>query len=143
MNSKGSVKYAYFSPRCESVMIESTKPVILPSGLEADESVENDTKKKDPTYYWQQSTDDIKIWFGLPRDSVKDDIKIEVTDKTLKVEVKSQVFINGNLFQRLNADLTSWSIDNNRYEIYISYIYYLSFDPLVTRLVSSIRSMRS
>ena len=115
MNSKGLVKYAFFSPQCEALMIESTKPVVLPSDRKADETIES-AEKKEPQYYWQQSTDDIKIWFGLPRDCVKDDIKIDVTDKNLTVSVKSQVFVQGNLFQRLNADLTTWSISDNRLE---------------------------
>jgi hypothetical protein len=114
MNTKGSIKYAYLSPRCESLIVESTKPVTLPSDGETDEK-KSVVEKKEPRYFWQQSTEDVKIWFGLPGDCVKDDIKVDVTDNALKVSVKDRVFVDGTLFQRLNADLTTWSIIDNRY----------------------------
>lgn len=66
-------------------------------------------------YTYQQSDDDIKLWFSFGDDCTRDDVKITVSDVDIKVKYKEQQLLSGKLFHVVEGDLTTWSVENNRY----------------------------
>ncbi|XP_065205001.1 nudC domain-containing protein 1 [Planococcus citri] len=123
-HSLGAVRCGYFPPGCEHLFIESNKPVELPSNVDPQSDTKQEQEQvedenKEPEYYWQQTEDDIKIWFGLPAGCVKDDVKVHIENKRISVEIKDKVCLAGETFQRLDSDVTTWNITNNRLEIIV------------------------
>ncbi|KAK7574106.1 hypothetical protein V9T40_011297 [Parthenolecanium corni] len=110
ITSDGSVRYGYFEPGCKCVFIESTKPLKLPNDAE----ILPPAVKKDPQYFWQQSADDIKIWCAMPKNCAKEDVKIDVNGNQLNIAFKSENFLSGETFQRLDSELTTWNVTENR-----------------------------
>ncbi len=73
------------------------------------------TDPKEPSYFWQQTTEDIKIWFPLPKSCTKNDIKVAVSEKRVDILLKNETFLSGDTFKHVDSDLTTWNIIDNRY----------------------------
>lgn len=70
--------------------------------------------EKGKLYTYQQSEDDVKVWFTLGDDCTKNDVRLTVTDLDIKIKCKEQQLLSGKLSHVVEGDLTTWSIENNR-----------------------------
>nr|XP_018899756.1 PREDICTED: nudC domain-containing protein 1 [Bemisia tabaci]XP_018899757.1 PREDICTED: nudC domain-containing protein 1 [Bemisia tabaci] len=95
---------------------DSERPVLAEH--QAEEPNQNGTKKVE--YYWQQTSDDITIWFNIPSDTLSNQISVNVQDSELKVKCVDRVLLQGSLHSSVSENLTTWTLDKNKLEVNLS-----------------------
>lgn len=61
-------------------------------------------------YSWLQKDDDLTIWVPVGMDVSKADIKVTVTTLSIKITIQGNVVLEGSLHQRIDSDLTCWTL---------------------------------
>lgn len=122
--TSGVVEYIAFEEGNQHLYIASdasvkfledpVNPIIEPM---EEAKVSDNPDEKVKSYSYQQSEDDIKLWFSLSDECTRNDVQITVTDLDIRVECKEKQLLSGKLFHVVEGDLTTWSIENNRLEI--------------------------
>ncbi|KAL0270912.1 UNVERIFIED_CONTAM: hypothetical protein PYX00_008182 [Menopon gallinae] len=116
----GNVEYIALEPGCKAVYIVGDKPPKWTYDTNNIDTAETENKEEtgsEPKLYsWSQNEEEITIW--VPTDDIKKhDLNINVDEKTLEVKIKGEVVIAGDFFNRIDKDLTSWSIEKDKLEI--------------------------
>mmetsp|Transcript_20947 Transcript_20947/g.31244 ORF Transcript_20947/g.31244 Transcript_20947/m.31244 type:complete len:300 (-) Transcript_20947:218-1117(-) len=60
-------------------------------------------------YKWTQTEDEVEITTLLPPGTTTKDLKVNMKSKTLKVVVDKKVILEGNLFETIRVDGSTWS----------------------------------
>lgn len=68
-------------------------------------------------YIWTQTAYDLCIYISLPEKTKKNDICIEIKTNKLKVKIKNEIIIDGELYMNIVIDSSMWYISNNKIEI--------------------------
>lgn len=109
-------QYLYIASDANVKFLEDpVNPIVEP--MEESKESDNPEEKKEKLYAYQQSEDDIKLWFSLGNDCTRNNVQIKVTDLDIRVECKEQQLLSGKLFHVVESDLTTWSIENNKLEV--------------------------
>lgn len=61
---------------------------------------------------WTQTNDEVEIFVGVPKETVKGDIKMVLTDKSLKLTVRGQVALGGELLMPVDKSDFQWQIED-------------------------------
>ncbi|XP_072116869.1 nudC domain-containing protein 1 isoform X1 [Mobula birostris] len=78
------------------------------------------SEKKEPVYYWQQTDEDLTVNIQLKENTTKQNIEFQLSADHLNVGVKGQVvFIEGQLFSSVDHSESTWTITENRLEIFM------------------------
>lgn len=116
MEGKGIIHYAGIETKCGAIYIASD------NGFEFTEDSEKEKELEDPLtrvierkllYTWHQSPEDLCITLKLEPDFNKDYFKCDVDSDSIKVTYAGKDIINGKLMARVDAELTSWNIQDN------------------------------
>lgn len=68
-------------------------------------------------YVWTQTAYDLTVRVSLPDKITKKDVFVEIKTNKLKVKIKDDVIIDGELFLDILNDSSMWYILNNKIEI--------------------------
>lgn len=108
IKTKGCVQYAYIEKNCEAVYIvtDDECKFILNSDVPIVEKTIVPVKKM---YKWSQNIEDISVKIPLPPDTNKQIIKVDTGNTNIKVRSGDTNLIEGELYQRIDSDLTTWT----------------------------------
>lgn len=128
----GTLDYLEFSrPTCSGFYCLTEKPFKMfydSSGMPEDEVVEEDKKEEvkkeeplpSPPFYWHQGVEDMVIWVVLPPDATKRDIKVIMKPSEIQMKFKGDLLFGGKLWNVLDGDSMTWTIQKGRLEINVS-----------------------
>ena len=95
--------------------------------LKRTEGYEDKNGGRSRYYTWTQpQIEQFEMFVPLGKDVKSSDVKVEYDSKHLKVKLKGEYIVNGELFAPINADSFYWTIDENKKEKYIS----ITFDKI-------------
>lgn len=122
LKGSGQLHYCALENNCKFISIASDKPFkfILDSEnpiVEKETTVET---KKPKVYTWLQTSDDITLRFNVNSLCNKNNIKVTPKPFHLSVKFNDIILLEGELRNRIDSDLTVWSITNNILEITIN-----------------------
>lgn len=118
----GGIEFASFEPTCSAVFIASDQALKFTSDSE-NSIVENNEEpqvKPQTVYSWLQKDDDLTLWVPVAMDVSKSDIKVTVTTLSIKITIQGNIILEGALHQRIDSDLTCWTLSPGKLEIILS-----------------------
>ena len=119
----GAVDYLQLENGGENVYVATEKAFlkVFDSMGEAveDEVTQNDSGDKAPPFYWFQGVEDMVVWVPLPGDEPwgKRDIKVALKPKELAVTLRGEKVLGGELWNVLDSDTMTWTIQGKKLEI--------------------------
>ncbi|EDW82137.1 uncharacterized protein Dwil_GK25640 [Drosophila willistoni] len=131
LETTGSIFYAAFEPKAESLIICSNREIQTKAQREAGgkedggqedsgdtrpqlHNAETDDSATAAPYTWTQTAEDILLRFPLPSNATRNDFDIQ--SKADHIEVKcldKQMLLQGELFARVDHDLTTWTVERD------------------------------
>nr|CAD7448547.1 unnamed protein product [Timema bartmani] len=112
----GNLDYTALEDTCSSVYIASDKPFHYT--MDSENTIIEDkteplpiTDASKPEYIWQQTSEDVTVWFQLPAMSIKSDINIVSDPNTLEVQWHDSILLGGSTCHRVDSTLTTWTLD--------------------------------
>lgn len=116
IKTKGYVQYGYLERNCQAIYVvsDTESTFILNSDVPTlSVSPENESK----TYKWSQNIEDISIKISLPENTTKEQIIIKTENTKIEIKCEDKVLVNGDLYNNINPDMTTWTFEHNLLEI--------------------------
>lgn len=117
LKGKALPEYCVFEPKCNAILISSDRkfeftvdtenPIEIPK---ENLPVADDEKEKKHDFNWTQNDEDVSIYFNIPQETNKQDIKVICNGTNLQVRHKNDSLLTADLFQSVDKDLTTWSL---------------------------------
>lgn len=136
IKSRGAFTYCGIEPGSKAILIASDYPVDFLSNIirveeekRAKEAAltetsngtskeDTETMEKDITHYsWAQTEDDVTINFNKREGCSRQDYTVQVTKSNIVVKCRAEVLLNGDLFNEIDTDSTTWTVQNNFLQI--------------------------
>lgn len=124
LEGKGSLYYCAFEPRAESLVICSNHEYCFRSQktngsceIGAEKAELHDKNYEIGGFTWSQTDDDIIIKFDVKEGKDKSDYNIKYVANKLTVKVCEEVLLDNELYDKVEQDLTTWTIENNYLQI--------------------------
>lgn len=123
LRTKGAVQYAAIERSCENVYVVSDNECTLI--LNSDNPIlnkesENTEEEIKYLYEWSQTTEDVSIHIELPEKINKQFIYVNSEAIKLDIKYENNILVSGSLYQRIDANLTNWSIEHNKLVVVLS-----------------------
>lgn len=119
-------EYCSLEPKCGGLLLSADRhfaftfdtenPIVAVEKVEDEEREANPDEKK--KFVWTQSDEDVTIQFEAEREASKHDFKVICDGVKLSVRYKNEVLIDVELFEKIDNDLTTWSLVM---EIYLTF----------------------
>ena len=91
------------------------------NGMEMDlAESNNDTNEKPPVFYWMQGMEDIVVWVPMSEQINKKEIKVILKPSHLQVKLKNETIIDYKLWNVIDSDSMTWTIDADKKRLEIS-----------------------
>ncbi|XP_011189181.2 nudC domain-containing protein 1 [Zeugodacus cucurbitae] len=124
LEGKGSLYYCAFEPRAESLIICSNHEYNFRSQKSSESCQVNVEKMElhDENYEiggftWSQTDEDIIIKFDFKEGKERTDYNVKYVANKLTVKVCEEMLLNNELYDKVDPDLTTWTIENNYLQI--------------------------
>ncbi|KAE8747262.1 hypothetical protein FOCC_FOCC005908 [Frankliniella occidentalis] len=120
----GSIDFASLEPSCTALFVASDRP--LKFTVDSENPVAEDKQDKKVEYKhqivfsWLQKGDDITLNVPVAADVAKSDIKVTVSPLSLQINIRDNVVLEGALHQRVDSDLTCWTLSSGKLEIILT-----------------------
>ncbi|XP_073828175.1 nudC domain-containing protein 1-like [Musca autumnalis] len=128
LEGKGSLYYCAFEPRSESLIISTNHEFKWRSKKSNNEPYEDVADENKPQLHdkpeneisgfsWTQTDEDIVVKFDEKPDAEKSDYNIKCVANKLTVKYKDNTLLDCELREKIDHDLTTWTIENNFLQI--------------------------
>uniref|UniRef100_A0A0K8UNX7 NudC domain-containing protein 1 n=1 Tax=Bactrocera latifrons TaxID=174628 RepID=A0A0K8UNX7_BACLA len=124
LEGKGSLYYCTFEPRAESLIICSnheysfrSKNTNSISEINVEKAELHDKNYEIGGFTWSQTDEDIKIKFVVKEGKERSDYNIKYVANKLTVKVGEEVLLDNDLYDKIDQDLTTWTVENNYLQI--------------------------
>lgn len=130
LEGKGSIYYCAFEPRSESVVISSNHEFKWRS--EKSQEVEDVKTEEKPQLHgencqgaeitgfsWTQTDEDLVIKFEVKAGKNKNDYNIKCLANKITVKCNDEVLLDQELFEKIDLDLTTWTIVSKKHKLSI------------------------
>ncbi|XP_037818846.1 nudC domain-containing protein 1 [Lucilia sericata] len=133
LEGKGSVYYCAFEPRAESVVISSNHEFKWRSQNSQENGVDvpkeeqekpqlhgepvDDDANQVSGFSWTQTDEDIVIKFKVKEGKGKNDYNVKCELNKITVKCNDEVLLDQELLDKIDLDLTTWTIENNYLQI--------------------------
>lgn len=110
LSGKGSVNYCAFDPKAKGIVIPCHKDFTFHSQRSQEQTADETepTKQEDATpYTWNQTDDDITVKFNCTHSKELEDYHVICREQSVLVKCKDNVMLEGNLYEKIDADLTT------------------------------------
>ena len=118
LSVSGFVQYANLERSCDALYVISDTgcKFVLDSENEIRDTqeVQVETEKK---YKWGQGSDDVTLKFSLCENISKNLVTVEVQATQIKVKYGDEVLLEGFLHQRIDSDMTCWTVMGDTLEV--------------------------
>lgn len=115
----GFVQFANFEESCTALYVISDAGCKFTLDSENIISV-SPPPERENKYTWSQSNDELKIKIPSKNDLLKDSIQITSEHKKILVKFGDEVQMEGDLYQTVDSDMTTWSFEPDAVEIVLS-----------------------
>ncbi|XP_061392073.1 nudC domain-containing protein 1 [Musca vetustissima] len=124
LEGKGSLYYCAFEPRSESLILSSNREYKWRSKKASDEAAVDATIENKPQLHdkpeneisgfsWSQTDEDIIVKFDDKPGVGKTDYSIKCMSNKITVKYKETPILDCELREKIDPDLTTWTIENN------------------------------
>lgn len=122
LKGSGQLYYCTLEKDCKFISLASDKPFkfILDSENPISEKEPIIDTKKQKVYTWLQTTDNITLRFNVGSNYDKNNIKVICKPFHISVKYNDTILLEGELRNRVDSDLTVWTIADNILEITIN-----------------------
>lgn len=124
LSGGGSIDFAAFEPSCTAIYVASDRSLKFIFDSENpvidSKSAEKVHTKPQISFSWLQKGEDVTVWVPVAAEITKSDIKVTVTPLSLQVTVHGNTVLEGTLHQKVETDLTCWSLSSGKLEISLS-----------------------
>lgn len=113
-------EYCVLEPKCNGLLLSADRkfefsfdnenPIIPPEPTKEAVTSEGEQGDSNLDFNWTQSDEDVTIAFNIPHETHKQDIKVVCDGANLQVHFKHDSLLNAELFQKVDNDLTTWSL---------------------------------
>lgn len=121
LKGKTLPEYCVLEPKCNGILISADQkfefsfdnehPIVETKDAVEEDSPTNGVEgEKKPEFIWTQNDEDVTIHFNIPQDTGKQDITVISNGENLQVRLKNESLLNGELFQTVDKDLTTWNL---------------------------------
>lgn len=122
LKGKTLPEYCVLEPKCNGILMSADRkfefsfdnehPIETPKDEASKEetNAQNDQDGTKPQLNWTQSNEDVTIHFNIPLETNKQDIKVICDGAILQVRHKNEAFLNAELLQGVDKDLTTWNL---------------------------------
>ncbi|XP_004525905.1 nudC domain-containing protein 1 [Ceratitis capitata] len=124
LEGRGSLYYCAFEPRADSLIICSnheykfrSKSAIEKSESKTEKSALHDENYEIGGFSWVQTDDDITMKFDVREGKKKSDYNVKYVGDKLTVKCSEDMLIDNELFDKIDNDLTTWTVENNYLQI--------------------------
>lgn len=116
LRTKGIVQYGALEKGGEAVYIASDNEckITLNSDIPILKDNEKSTEELKYLYEWSQTIEDISININLPNNASKQLIHIISEPTKLVIKYDNEDLVCGFLHQRIDPDITTWSVEQNK-----------------------------
>ncbi|CAH1155611.1 unnamed protein product [Phaedon cochleariae] len=123
LKCSGYIDYAYLEQNCEHIYVvsDSESKIILNSDFPVGKSQQPETVDEfKKLYKWSQSDNEINI--RIPLEDNVDEGLINVSSEKTEICIKygEQILILGELYQKINSHMTTWTLKQNTLEIVLN-----------------------
>ncbi|XP_063703612.1 nudC domain-containing protein 1 [Culicoides brevitarsis] len=138
LRSRGAFSYCALEHRAGALVVASDYPVDFESKIlereknrqkPSEKPTENGNESKEDTemmekdihkYTWTQTEEDVTIVFDEQPEATKADYVVQVTRDQISIKCKGNVMLQGQLFEKIDPDTTTWSINNRNLEVILN-----------------------
>ncbi|CAH1968283.1 unnamed protein product [Acanthoscelides obtectus] len=84
--------------------------------------MKSDQIEVDPAkaYQWTQNLEDITIKLPLPDGTTSNQVQIQTEPTKLEIKCEANILASGDLYQRIDSDLTTWSIEESVLQVILN-----------------------
>lgn len=107
------VQYANFERSCDAIYIVSDDGCKFTLDSENEIKETPEIQKNEKKYKWTQTREDLTIKFPLPESFKKNLVAVDTQETHIRVKYENETLLEGHLYQRIDADVTCWSIESN------------------------------
>ncbi|KAG5887854.1 hypothetical protein JTB14_005620 [Gonioctena quinquepunctata] len=121
VKTRGFIQYAHLERDCGSIyMICDSECKVISNSDFPIETEKTQIESKEKVYSWSQNIEDITVRITLPADAKKE--LINVATESLKIEVKYDDgrLMGGDLYQKIETDMTTWTLEQNVLEVVLN-----------------------
>ncbi|VEN59571.1 unnamed protein product [Callosobruchus maculatus] len=113
LKSKGLIQYAAFEKTCDALYVVSEDECKFT--LNSDNPVKSDQTEANlpKAYQWTQTLEDITVKIHLPDNVTKNKITVVTEPTNLEIKLETNILARGDLYQRVDSNLTTWNIEEN------------------------------
>ncbi|XP_065364593.1 nudC domain-containing protein 1 [Calliphora vicina] len=133
LEGKGSVYYCAFEPRADSVVLSSNHEFKWRSNNSLEDGVKDNPKPEEEKpqlhgasadeenqvsgFSWSQTDEDLVIKFEVKDGKERNDYHVKCVINKITVKCNDEVLLDHELFEKVELDLTTWTIENNFLQI--------------------------
>lgn len=119
IRAKSAVQYLALEKTCESIYVVSDGECKFTVNSETP-VVEKTVAQPKKLYTWSQNFEDITVSVPLKINANKNLIKVIAESNRIEVKYDQDVLMKGELFQRIDPDLTTWNVRLKSLEIVLN-----------------------
>jgi hypothetical protein len=71
-------------------------------------------KEEQAKFYWKQTHEDLEIWFYVLPDTLKSQVKMNVTGACLEVQISGLHLLKGDFQSRVDTESWTWTMDHGK-----------------------------
>lgn len=118
MRSKSSINYSAFTSNSSGVIVAAGKAVKFTYDSENPIIEEDNQENVQKTEYtWKQTDEDVVITFHERDEAEKANFHVKCTTQNICVKYKDEILIEGDIFGRIDVDLTTWNLQNRTFQV--------------------------
>lgn len=116
LKTKGVIQYAAIEKSCEAVYIASDNEskIILNSDNPVLTINQQNAEELKYLYEWSQTIENISIHINLPDNPCKQLVHVFTEPTKIDIKYDNTNLVSGLMYQRVNPDVTTWSIEQNK-----------------------------
>lgn len=117
LRGKSLPDYCALESQCKAILLSADKSFDFVADSEhpievskAAESAQPENEPNAINFVWTQTNEDVSIYFNIPRDCSKSDIKIVCTATKIHVQHLADALLDAELYEKIDNDLTTWNL---------------------------------
>lgn len=118
LQAVGSLYYSQIERSCEAIYVVSDNS--FKCTLDSEHPIVEEKEEVIPSkklYMWKQTGEDLTIHLKLPDNFNKSLLNIAITTRNLIIKYQNDAVLSGELYQAIDNDLSTWTVNNNSLEI--------------------------
>lgn len=117
LKTKGDIQYVALQKDCNAIYVVTDSGCQFTMNSDCPVKADDNIQKILKTYQWTQNVEEITIKFPLSENIDKQSINIITKPTEIEIKCNENKLLNGQLYHRIDTELTTWTVTNNNLEI--------------------------